>query len=379
MMVLSPDIRAAAAIACPLAGAQSKTRPPPWHAMLHPGDAVPKNGSMALAAGRVPTPARPDAGLALRRIRRHRTRAPRLQDWLGYVVLRAAAALLGLLPLWLAMRVAEALAWLAWLFDRPHRRIGMINLGIAFPEKSLAERRRILRASFLNLGRMAAELAHLPHFDDARLRAMVQFEDEQWWAEAVGWERPTGVLILSGHFGNWELLVHAHGRRGHPVVMVHRAIRNPLLDRWLHALRSLAGTRLLRKSQAGLDVLRALREKRLIVLPFDQNSTRGLGVFVPFFGVAASTNSGIARIALRAGAPIVPAFIVRQGASARHIVHVGPVLRVEPSGDFAEDVRRTTERCSQLFEEMVRRHPEQWLWVHKRWKTRPAGEPRLYP
>src|SRR6185503_17091272 len=165
-------------------------------------------------------------------------------------------------------------------------------------------------------------LAHLPRLSDAQLRRMVRFEDEAWWEEAVGWERSTGVLALSGHFGNWELLVFAHGRRGFPVSMVHRSIANPLVDRWLNALRARAGTRLVRKRHAAGGVLKALHDRELLVLPFDQNSTRGLGVFVDFFGVPASTNSGIARLALRTGAPIVPVFIVREGRQARHRVHV---------------------------------------------------------
>ena len=114
------------------------------------------------------------------------------------------------------------------------------------------------------------------------------------------------------------------------------------------------------------------------MLPIDQNSTRGLGVFVDFFGLPASTNSGMARIALRTDAPIVPAFIVREGRSARHRVHVLPILEVERTGDFQEEVRRNTQRFTEVFEEMVRRHPEQWLWMHKRWKTRPTGTPRVY-
>jgi len=254
----------------------------------------------------------------------------------------------------------------------------MVNLGVAFPERPLRERRRILRRSFLNLGRMAAELAHLPRLSDERLRDMVRFEDEAWWQQAVGWERSTGVFVLSGHFGNWELLAFAHGRRGYPVHMVHRAIANPLVDRWLCEFRRRAGTRMIRKSAGAGGVLQALHERGLLVLPIDQNSTRGLGVFVDFFGLPASTNSGMARIALRTDAPIVPAFIVREGRSARHRVHVLPILQVERTGDPAEDVRRNTQRFTAVFEEMVRRHPEQWLWMHKRWKTRPPGEPRLY-
>ncbi|MCW5890102.1 MAG: lysophospholipid acyltransferase family protein [bacterium] len=334
---------------------------------------------MALAAGRPPATSapqrrRPAGGRRSRRLRQ----PPRWRQWLEYGVVRVVVGVLGVLPMWVGLRVGEAVAFVAWALDVPHRRIGAINLAIAFPEKTPAERRRILRASFLNLGRMAAELAHLPRLSDARLRDVVRFADEAWWSEAIGWERPTGVMILSGHFGNWELLVFAHGRRGHPVTMVHRAIANPLVDRWFNALRARAGTRLVRKSRAAGEVLKALRDKQLLVLPFDQNSTRGLGVFVDFFGLPASTNSGIARIALRADAPVVPVFIVRDGHRARHTVHVLPIMDVVRTGDMVADVRHNTERFSRVFEEMVRRHPEQWLWMHKRWKTRPTGEPKIY-
>ena len=317
--------------------------------------------------------------------RRRRMRAtvggesqPGGRDWLEYLALRAAFGALAALPLGAALRVGELAALVAYLLDRRHRRVGMRNLEIAFPEKPIRERRRILRASFLNLGRMAVELAHLPRLSAERLRDMVRFADEEWWREATSWERSTGVLVLSGHFGNWELLVFAHGMRGHPVHMVHRTIANPLLDRWLNALRARAGTRTIRKRHAARAVLAALHERGLLVLPFDQNSTRGLGVFVDFFGVPASTNAGLARIALRTDAPIVPVFIVREGGSGRHRVHVLPIMQVERTGDLRADVVRNTQRFSAVFEDMVRRHPEQWLWMHKRWKTRPPGAPRLY-
>jgi len=323
---------------------------------------------------------RMSAALAPRRQRMRvtRRRPNRQRARLEYAVLRAVLGILAALPLWLALRLGELGALLGYLLDVPHRRIGMRNLAIAFPKRPLRARRGILRRSFLNLGRMAAELAHLPRLTAEQLRDMVRFEDEAWWREAVGWERSTGVLVLSGHFGNWELLVFAHGMRGHPVHMVHRAIANPLVDRWLNALRARAGTQMIRKNAGAGGVLHALRERALLVLPIDQNSTRGLGVFVDFFGLAASTNAGMARIALRTDAPIVPAFIVREGRSARHRVHVLPILQVERTGDPTEDVRRNTARFTAVFEEMVRRHPDQWLWMHKRWKTRPPGEPKVY-
>ena len=329
---------------------------------------------MTLPAERMP----PAPAPRRRTVRMTRRRPNHRRARLEYVALRAVLGVLVALPLWLALRVGELGALLAYLLDVPHRRIGMRNLGIAFPERSLRERRRILRASFLNLGRMAAELAHLPRLSAEQLRDMVRFEDEAWWKEAVGWERSTGVLVLSGHFGNWELLVFAHGMRGHPVHMVHRAIANPLVDRWLNALRARAGTRMIRKNAGAGGVLHALHERALLVLPIDQNSTRGLGVFVDYFGLPASTNAGMARIALRTDAPIVPGFIVREGRSARHRVHVLPILEVERTGDPREDVLRNTQRFTAVFEEMVRRHPEQWLWMHKRWKTRPPGDPKVY-
>ena len=311
-----------------------------------------------------------------RRLRRRR-RSNAL-DRVVFVGLVTGMRALGALPLAWALRLAGAAAVIVYAVARPLRRVGMRNLELAFPDRTVPDRRRILRASLVNLGRMVAELAHLPRLTADDLRAMVRFEDEAWWRDNVGRPRDTGALILSGHFGNWELLVAAHGMRGYPVSMVHRTIANPYVDRWLNRLRERAGTRLVRKRNAAGGVIRALHDRQLLVLPFDQNSTRGLGVFVDFFGVPASTNSGIARLALRTGAPVVPVFIVRDGVHGRHRVHVLPIMYVQRSGDFGSDVRRATQQFSDVFEDMVRRYPEQWLWVHKRWKTRPPGEPKLY-
>ena len=330
---------------------------------------------MAVVAGRIPEP------VQLRRPRlargRRRARSGRF-DRVTFVGVRLALGFLRALPLAGAMRVTELVALATYLMARPLRRVGMINLALAFPERSLRERRRILRQSMLNLGRMAAELAHLDRVGPDDLRGMVTFDDEAWWAENIGRAREKGALVLSGHFGNWELLVYAHGMRGFPVSMVHRTVANPFVDRWLNELRARAGTRLVRKRHAAGGVLKALHDHELLVLPFDQNSTRRLGVFVDFFGVPASTNSGIARLALRTGAPVVPVFIVRDGRSSRHHISVLPIMYAERSGDFEQDVQKTMERFSEVFEQMVRRHPEQWLWVHKRWKTRPPGQPKLY-
>ena len=330
---------------------------------------------MTAEAARSPAPARPRRGAGRRPRGRRRSTA---LDRLAFLALRATMAMLAALPLAWAVRAAAGAGLVVYAVAGPLRRIGMRNLAIAFPDRSLAERRRILRTSLANLGRMVAEMAHLPRMTADDLRTMVVFEDEAWWAENIGRPRETGVLVLSGHFGNWELLVFAQGMRGFPVSMVHRTVANPFVDRWLNAVRGRAGTRLVRKRHAAGGVLRALHEHQLLVLPFDQNSTRGLGVFADFFGVPASTNSGIARLALRTGAPIVPVFIVREGRQARHRVHVLPIMYAQRSENLEADVKRVTQEMSDVFEGMVRRFPEQWLWVHKRWKTRPIGQPKLY-
>src|SRR5262249_38330080 len=158
----------------------------------------------------------------------------------------------------------------------------------------------------------------------------------------------TGLLILAGHFGNWEVLVSANALRGFPVSLVHRTMRNPRVDAWLNRVRARAGTRLVRKATAAREVLRTLKEHGILVMPFDQNSTRDRGVFVDFFGLPASTTSGVARMALRAGVPVFPVFPVRQGRRARFVVHSVPPLHLERKGDMEEDVRRTTQQMSDV-------------------------------
>jgi KDO2-lipid IV(A) lauroyltransferase len=323
----------------------------------------------------------PPVNVARRRrsqaVKRPRETSP-VRARVEYVALRAAIGVLATLPLSVALRVGELGALIAYLVASGPRRVGTINLRIAFPEKPAAERRRILRASFLNLGRMAAEMAHFPTLTAAELLEMVRFDDEAAWQGYVDQSKELGGLVLSGHFGNWELLVFSHGMRRDPVTMVYRAVRNPLIERWLESIRRRAGTRLIQKSHASTGVLRALREHRLLVLPFDQNSTRALGIFVDFFGRPASTNVGIARLALRTGAPVLPVFLVRQGRSARHVAYALPPMYAERTGNPAADVDHNTARFSAVFEDMIRRYPEQWLWMHKRWKTRPEGEARIY-
>lgn len=307
------------------------------------------------------------------------TAVRRFRHRLEYAGLRALAAVLAALPLTLAMRISAATAALVIRVAGRVRRIGLVNLAIAFPEKSEAERLAILVASYRNLGRMVAECAHLHRLNPANVRATVTPDDGPIWTdEMLPALASQGILVLTGHFGNWEMFAYTYGLLGYPVSLVHQTIKNPFVDRFIEGLRSGGGTRLFRKQEAARAVLRALAERKLVVLPLDQNQSRRAGIFVEFFGRAASTSPGLARIALRTGAPIYPAFLVRDGTSAHHRIVILPRVTIGSMADRDSAVHELTQRCTAVLEAMIRKHPDHWLWTHKRWRTRPLGESELY-
>ena len=304
--------------------------------------------------------------------------APTFTDRLELIVFRAVIAFFAVLPRRLALRVGAWLGDLLYLLDRRDRRIALENLRIAFPEKRVAEHLAILRASVRNLGRMAAEVCHMPGLTPATVGDYVTVDDPARWQATLDVAAERGTLILTGHFGNFELLAYAHGLLGHPITLVHRPMNNPLVDRAIIDMRERAGTVSLAKKTAAKAALRALRRRQIVAIPADQNQTRRYGVFADLFGLPASTTPGPARLAMLSRAPVVPVFLIRQGDGDRHRIVVLPEVELVQSGDRDADVVENTRRCNAVIEEVMRRHPEQWIWFHKRWKTRPLGEPRIY-
>ena len=312
-------------------------------------------------------------------MRRPNTRGRVLRYRLESAGLRLATGVLGTLPLPVAMRLASAVAASVIRVGGRIRRIGLKNLAIAFPDKSEAERMAILVASYRNLGRMAAECAHLRELDATNVGERVRFDDGGIWArEMVPHLASQGILVLTGHFGNWEMFAYVYGLLGYPVSLVHQTIKNPLVDAYVEGMRSGGGTQLFRKQEAARSVLRALKKRALVVLPLDQNQSRRAGIFVDFFGLPANTSDGMARIALRTGAPIYPAFLVRDGDTARHRIVILPRVEIASMADPDSAARELTQRCTAVLESMIRKHPDHWLWTHKRWRTRPLDEPELY-
>ncbi|HXQ20659.1 MAG TPA: lysophospholipid acyltransferase family protein [Candidatus Acidoferrales bacterium] len=297
---------------------------------------------------------------------------------LEYAGFRLAFALFAALPRNFVLRLGAWLGEVFYLLDFRDRRVALFNLAIAFPEKTLTERRRILRASCRNLGRVVAEFCHLPQLDAAHLPNIVSFADRAAWDRAIDAAAQHGAVIATAHFGNWELLAYAHSLLGHPVTLVHRPMHNPLFDAAITAIRSAAGTQLIKKKAAAKEALRVLKQHGILVVPSDQNQTHSFGVFVDFFGKPACTTPGAARLAMLTGAPVYPVFLVREGETGTHRIEMLPEIEMASTGDREVDIRTNTQRCSAVIEEMIRRYPEQWIWLHKRWKTRPPGEPRLY-
>jgi len=258
------------------------------------------------------------------------------------------------------------------------------NLEIAFPTWTAPERRRVLEASFANLGRSAAEVALLAGPQRETLLARFRFEGREALEDARRVSPTGGVILLTAHFGSWEAAAAATARAGVPLSVVHHGFRNPGFGRMVTHWREAAGLETLELGRAGLGAVRALRAGRVVAMLFDQNAGRSEGEFAPFFSLEASTRSGPARLAMRLGIPVVPGFGVREPDGLRHVVRFLPALDLEPDprDEEAADAAllRNLARMNRALEDAIRAAPEQWSWIHRRWKTRPEGDTeRLYP
>lgn len=263
----------------------------------------------------------------------------------------------------------------------PRTQVALRNLEIAFPDWSEAQRHRTMVDSFANIGRGIAEVSLLSGRHRESLLDGVRFEGIENLEAAHKSTPSRGVLLLTAHFGTWEVAGAAMARAGIPLSVVHHGFDNPYLGRMVTGWRHANGMQTLELGSAGLGAVRALRRGRVVVMLFDQNASRKEGRFVPFFGLAACTRAGPALLAMRFGIPVVPAFFFRDGEGPRHVARFRPALEIEPPGDEPEGaLDRNLERMNLAIESAVREAPDQWTWIHKRWKTRPEGDARApYP
>ena len=294
-----------------------------------------------------------------------------LRERLEYALVWSWVKLLGLLPRPVARAIGIALGLTVYAVHGRLRRVGLRNLALAFPEMSPRERRRLVRGEFISLGRQLAEVCLFPRY--TRIVVYDGFENFE-----RAYARGKGVLFLTAHLGAWELSAFAHSLQGHPLSIVMRSLDNHYIDALIQRYRTMHGNRTVDKDDFVRGLLSAMRAGETVGILMDTNMTPPQGVFVDFFGVPACTASGLARIALRTDAAVVPGFTVWDAKLRKYILRFDPAVELIRTNDNEADTLANTAKFAKVIEDVIRRYPDQWLWVHRRWKTRPPGQPPLY-
>ncbi len=300
------------------------------------------------------------------------SRVGRLRTWLEFVPIRSLQVVLRMVPRRAALLAGRAAGLLAYAVDARHRGVALENLRACLPEAGDERvRRRIARRCFAHFGAVAADCLLLPYrrVSDADRLATWEGIEHLERAHLLG----KGVFVISAHLGNWEMVALLQGWVGLPMAMVTRPLDNPLLERMLARGRRRSGNEIVHKRRAVRGILKALQDGWCVALLIDQDFPESDRVFVDFFGRPAATAPTLGLLALRTGAPIVPVLSTLM-PDGRYRIRYLP--RVEPpsTGDRDADVLGIMSRCTTLLESEIRRHPEQWLWMHRRWKSRARGK-----
>jgi KDO2-lipid IV(A) lauroyltransferase len=300
------------------------------------------------------------------------------QEFLEYAAARALLSGLGVLPRPAAVGVGRALGRAAYTLAGGLRRTGLRNLELAFPEMDVRERERILRGSFQSLGRQLGEVSQFPRATPERLSQIAEYDSEDVKLLDVARERGRGVIFLTSHLGAWEMLCFAHSALYEPLSFLVRPLDNPRIDRLVESLRTRFGNRPIDKGAAARSALKLLKQGGTLGVLADLNTQEREGVFVPFFGHLACTTAGVATLALRTDATVIPVCAPWDERHRKFVFRGGPVIELVRTGDDRCDVEVNTANFTAAIERHVRQFPDQWLWIHKRWKTRPKGSPDLY-
>jgi KDO2-lipid IV(A) lauroyltransferase len=299
-----------------------------------------------------------------------------MKEWLEYVLVWLIVKTLGALPRGIARSFAASVTSLLFSLQPKLRKTAEINLRLAFPNWTDAQRKEVTRKMVRNLGWMAAEFARLPRLTKENIEDLVILEGHENFLE--GQRRDKGVLYLTGHIGAWELSSFAHALYGFPLHYMARPLDNKRLDTLVNQYRCASGNLPIFKNESARVMLKILKESGTVGILADQNTLPAEGVFVDFFGKLACTTTGLARVALHTGAAVVPGYAYWDKSIQKYRLKFEPLVELIQTGDTERDVFENTQRFAKVIEEIIRKHPDQWVWVHKRWKTRPKGEPALY-
>lgn len=302
----------------------------------------------------------------------------KLRTFLEYAAVKAVLVSLGQLRPSAAYRIGRSLSKIAYLFAGNLRRTGAINLRLAFPEKSDEERGKLLRECFDSLGRQLGIFSQMASRSREELR---EFIEVQGWEnfEKSRAERGDRLIYYTGHLGAWEMTSFSVSVLGYPLTFLVRRLDNPKIEELVDSVRTKFGNATIDKLSAGRSMIKILRsgERPLGLLP-DLNTLDDEAIFVDFFGVPAATTFLVAKLAVRTNTPLVPFFAPWSEEKGKYLLIVEPAIPAECTGDEEADVRRVTTEVTRRVENQIRQYPGQWLWIHKRWKTRPPGEPKIY-
>jgi KDO2-lipid IV(A) lauroyltransferase len=287
-----------------------------------------------------------------------------------YLLLKGFSFLINLFPerfaLWVGRQVGNAAYYLEW----EHRNVAFQNLRIAFgQEKSEEERRSIARRNFQHMGMMVIEFFRILGMDTETFKKKVSVEGLEETLKLLE-EKKKGGLLLIGHFGNWELMGIMSKVIQIPIWAIAKPIKqNEKLNRFILEIRDKAGLTIVSPENAARKVMKALLKNCLVAVLIDQRAKRSRGVWVDFFGKKAPTMPGLAVMAMRSGAPVVPAFMIRNGFQKHRLVVKKPVELVL-TGDREKDVEINMQRFTHVLEAMIREYPDQWVWIHRRWERK---------
>src|SRR5271165_2471975 len=295
---------------------------------------------------------------------------------LQYLPVALMVRLIGALPRPLARGIGVLIGALVYYLHPRLRRVGLRNLQFAFPDKSKAERRKILRGVYVSLGRLLGEACLFPSYTLANASKVAVYQGFENFEAAE--KRGKGVLFLTGHFGGWEIGSFFHSLQGHPMRIVVRPLDNPFVDDLVTRYRTLHGNSVIGKQGFARGLLAAMEDNETVGILMDTNMTPPQGIFVDFFGIPACTAVGIARVALHTDAAVIPAFTIWDPVLRKYRVEFAPAVELMRTGNAEADAIANTALFNRIFEEYVRKYPDQWLWVHRRWKTRPPGQALIY-
>ena len=296
--------------------------------------------------------------------------------WLQYAAVWMILKVLGAIPRPIASRMASCLTRVLYVLSSKLKKTAERNLRIAFPDWRDAQRQAVIRAMLGNLGRMAADFAHLPKYTRENIDQIMVLEGNENFLE--GQRRGKGVLFLTGHIGAWELSSFAHAMYGYPLHYMARPIENPRIDALVNGYRCLSGNQPIFKNESARLILKVLKDAGTVGILADQNTMPEEAVFVDFFGRLASTTTGIARVALHTDAAVVPGYAIWDESISKYRLRFEPPVKLIRTGDEQRDIFEDTQKFASVLEAIIRRYPDQWVWVHGRWNTRPQGEAPLY-